>query len=103
MSIDIKNKYVAKGSDKNHVTWIEYNGKRICTMKESENDWDMCKLIETSLNNHDKLIERLKKVNEEYNYALKIIAAAGGFTYSENAFSIETKQLLKSIEQDQNK
>lgn len=52
-----------------------------------------------AVNNFDKLVEALKKTNDEYNYALKLLAEAGGFTYSENHFSISNKELLNSIKQ----
>lgn len=71
----------------------------IYTNEGSQETGYNAKLIVTAVNNHYKLIEALEKTNNEYNYALKLLAEAGGFTYSENNVSLSNKQLLTQIKQ----
>jgi len=70
-------KWVANGSDTSLATWVEdADGKRICTMKQAADDWDLAQLIAQA---PDLLAERdrLRQVNAELVAALdRLIFAA---------------------------
>lgn len=40
--------WIANGNEHNRITWIEANGKRLCTMKECEEDWYNAKTMAAS-------------------------------------------------------
>lgn len=78
-------KWVACGSEKNLATWVEdCFGKRVCTMRQCELDWERAQLIAQA---PDLLAERdrLREINAELVAALeRIVCDAAAFMEEHN-------------------
>lgn len=70
----------------------------IVVFDKSKEDTANATRIVTCVNNFDALVSALKEVTKEYEYAMKLLAEAGGFTYSENNVSISAKAILNRID-----